>query len=36
MFAIIAYASSRYLLPQKLLKKSIVVKEMIVLSLCMK
>ena len=34
MFAIMAFASTRYLLPQTMLKKSIVVKEMIVLSVC--
>lgn len=34
MFAIIAFASTRYMLPQTILKKSIILKEMIVLSLC--
>jgi len=34
MFAIIAFASTRYVLPQTILKRSIVAKEMIVLSLC--
>lgn len=34
LFAIIAFASTRYALPNKIMNKPIVFKEIIVLSLC--